>query len=164
MPWLHAARPAPPTLQQCGQVVCSGCSENRKFLESSRSGAPKRICDKCHKGEIPEGDDEDEDGGDAGVKAVTKGVAGASVSDGGATGGAGATAGAGAGDSSSRRPAPGMPPIPVEDSLKVSGGYQHDGDRCGGWWRCGPVTVRQCCRGASAATGNLAVPPSCLPA
>lgn len=104
--------------RQCGQVVCSGCSENRKFLESSRSGAPKRICDKCHKGEIPEGDDEDEDGGDAGVKAVTKGVAGASVSDGGATGGAGATAGAGTGDSSSRRPAPGMPPIPVEDSLK----------------------------------------------
>ena len=35
-------------LQQCGGVVCGSCSENRKFLESSRSGAPKRICDTCN--------------------------------------------------------------------------------------------------------------------
>ena len=28
--------------------MCGLCSENRKFLESSRSGAPKRICDRCY--------------------------------------------------------------------------------------------------------------------
>jgi hypothetical protein len=34
--------------RQCGSVVCGDCSSNRKFLESSRTGAPKRICDACH--------------------------------------------------------------------------------------------------------------------
>ena len=27
--------------RQCGSVVCGDCSSNRKFLESSRTGAPK---------------------------------------------------------------------------------------------------------------------------
>ena len=38
----------PSRVQQCGGIVCGACSENRKFLESSRSGAPKRVCDKCY--------------------------------------------------------------------------------------------------------------------
>lgn len=35
--------------RQCGYVVCSKCSSNRKFLDSSRTGTAKRICDTCHK-------------------------------------------------------------------------------------------------------------------
>lgn len=53
--------------------MCGACSENRKFLESSRSGAPKRVCDKCFANERGYGGsgsaagqgigDEDDDGG-----------------------------------------------------------------------------------------------------
>ena len=61
--------------------MCGACSENRKFLESSRSGAPKRVCDKCYAnssgsygsaeaagsaaGQVAADDDADDDGGDA---------------------------------------------------------------------------------------------------
>jgi hypothetical protein len=55
--------------QNCGNVVCGACSENRKFLESSRSGAPKRICDRCFASERGYGEDgsenEDEEVSDA---------------------------------------------------------------------------------------------------
>lgn len=33
--------------RRCGTLCCNDCSQNRAFLDSSRSGAPKRICDKC---------------------------------------------------------------------------------------------------------------------
>lgn len=34
--------------RKCGAVVCGKCSEQRMFLESSRSGSLKRVCDKCY--------------------------------------------------------------------------------------------------------------------
>ena len=41
--------------RQCGQCVCGPCSTNRKFLESSRSGQLKRVCDRCFsRGDEPE--------------------------------------------------------------------------------------------------------------
>jgi len=33
--------------RKCGSVVCGKCSEQRMFLESSRTGSLKRVCDKC---------------------------------------------------------------------------------------------------------------------
>jgi hypothetical protein len=38
--------------RQCGKVVCNPCSENRKLLESSRTGKAKRVCTKCWDGSI----------------------------------------------------------------------------------------------------------------
>ncbi len=36
--------------RQCGQVVCDPCSQNRKMLESSRTGQLKRVCLRCWDG------------------------------------------------------------------------------------------------------------------
>jgi hypothetical protein len=50
--------------RQCGAVCCGECSSNRKFLESSRSGAPKRVCDTCFdkdRGRAAQDDEEEED-------------------------------------------------------------------------------------------------------
>jgi hypothetical protein len=44
--------------RQCGEIVCGQCSTHRKFLESSRTGKEKRVCDRCWNGLIPgTGDD-----------------------------------------------------------------------------------------------------------
>lgn len=97
-------------LQQCGQVVCDPCSTNRKYLESSRSGAPKRICDKCSSGTsggagAARDSDEDSDGGAAG-KAGKLSLDGKDKE--GKSGG-----------ETARRPAPGMPLIKIEDACKA---------------------------------------------
>jgi hypothetical protein len=72
--------------RQCGSVVCGDCSQNRKFLESSRTGAPKRICDTCHDKDRGRagGDDDDDDDDDEGAAAAL-----AKASVGGSSGSAG---------------------------------------------------------------------------
>ena len=34
--------------RNCGASACGNCTKNTMFLESSRSGQPKRICDWCY--------------------------------------------------------------------------------------------------------------------
>lgn len=49
--------------RQCGSIVCGKCSTQRKFMESSRTGTPKRVCDTCFNSDRkpePEDDEEDE--------------------------------------------------------------------------------------------------------
>lgn len=49
--------------RSCGNVVCGKCSKNRQPLASSRTGALKRVCDKCVDGN-PGGQEVSDDGQD----------------------------------------------------------------------------------------------------
>ena len=95
-------------MQQCGQVVCDNCSKTQKFLESSRSGAAKRVCDKCAQGAGGGGDSDDSGGG---KKTAPKSGAGAK-----------AAAPAPSDGPVARRPAPGLPLIRMEDAVRARRG------------------------------------------
>jgi hypothetical protein len=85
-------------------------------MESSRSGASKRVCDKCVAG-VPAGgagaggDSDDDDA------AMARGAGKLGVSDDKGKG-AGA-ASASSGGEAARRPAPGMPLIKIEDAVRA---------------------------------------------
>lgn len=85
-------------------------------MESSRSGASKRVCDKCVAG-VPAGgagaggDSDDDDA------AMARGAGKLGVSDDKGKG-AGASASSSSGEAA-RRPAPGMPLIKIEDAVRA---------------------------------------------
>ncbi len=77
--------------RQCGRVVCRNCASNFKFLESSRSGTEKRICDECFGQDRKAARDDDSDD-DRDTARVSKAMAAVKVSSGGGGGGSGARA------------------------------------------------------------------------
>jgi hypothetical protein len=120
--------------RQCGSVVCGDCSSNRKFLESSRTGAPKRICDACHdkdRGRAGAGDDDDDDEDDDAppVAAVARMAVGGGGGGGGGGSSARAGAGAGAGSARDDEPLPPAPPVavPLEEALQALKDHAFEG-------------------------------------
>lgn len=112
-------------------MVCKDCSSHRKFLESSRTGAPKRICDTCHRADAgtSQQDDDEEDAEDedtakarAAMKKLKVGGAGASASAGSSSSGGGSGSGGGRLSTSVR-----LPDISVEESVAAIAAHPFDG-------------------------------------
>ena len=92
--------------RQCGAVCCGECSSNRKFLESSRSGAPKRVCDTCFdkdRGRAAQDDEEEEEEDDRGSSSRASGGGG----------------GGGSGKSAEALPSAPMPTISTEEGVQA---------------------------------------------
>ena len=101
--------------RQCGQVVCDPCSQNRKLLESSRTGSLKRVCLKCWDGT---------------PSASSRALAAAGLSAGGSPGGApppsSASASHGGGASRSAVTAR-LPDVPMDEAVAALAATEFEG-------------------------------------
>jgi hypothetical protein len=94
--------------RQCGQVVCDPCSQNRKLLESSRTGQLKRVCLKCWDGTQS-----------ANQRRLEAAERSGAMSAPGSGGGGGGGGGAGSSSGSPRAPVPvaRLPDVPAEEAI-----------------------------------------------
>ena len=102
--------------RQCGQVVCDPCSQNRKLLESSRTGSLKRVCLKCWDGT---------------PSASSRALAAAGLSAGGSPGGApppnsSASASYGGGPSRTAVTAR-LPDVPMDEAVAALAATEFEG-------------------------------------
>jgi hypothetical protein len=116
--------------RRCGAVVCGRCSENRMFLESSRSGTLKRVCDTCFAAsrKADEEEEEAEAAEEAATAAARAAMAKASLGGGGGRGApAPAAAPAAAAAAAPRSSAPRVPEIPTEEAVAALKEHAFDG-------------------------------------